>query len=295
MNWWIVKQLRALVLTDLRDFIPPDYFESETDTFKLHDSLENSDHYSRELKWGYLATKLGKRLFFESTIIISAKQVSASELLMHMGLLAGFEAMQDATKKLSEKAQEKGIPDSNAGEVAEQLEKQQIPTAKNNIRGALEQYLRYLTPLEAKPFLPLLELCQYEDKTVDEHPNVSLLLKRMTTALENDDPSGVLHASASIFETIAKDIIGIDAIQNKPLGHFFEQYRENSKLPEKILDYIQSIYKRRNTEPLAGHGSTKLPEITTEEAITLAEITKALVRTERLLHAMNNHLEERKK
>lgn len=236
MNWWIVKQLRALVLTDLRDFIPPDYFESEADTFKLHNSLENSDHYSRELRWGYLATELGKRLFFESTIIISARQVSASELLMHIGLLAGFEAMQGATKKLSEKAQEKGIPDSNAGKVAEQLAKQQILTAKNNIKGALEQYLQYLIRLEAKPFLPLLELCQYEDKTVDEHPNVNLLLGRMKIALEKDDPSGVLHASASIFETIAKDIVSIDSIQDKPLGAFFERYRIDSMLPREILN-----------------------------------------------------------
>lgn len=289
MNWWIVKQLRALVLTDLRAFIPPNYFESKSDTFELHNSLENSDHYSRELRWGYLATELGKRLFFESTIIISARQVSASELLIHIGLLAGFEATQGATKKLSEKAQEKGIPDSNAGEVAEQLGKQQIPTARNNIRGALEQYLRYLTPLEAKPFLPLLELYQYEDKTVDEHPNVSLLLKRMTTALENDDPSGVLHASASIFETIAKNIINIDSIQDRPLGAFFGRYRIDSTLPKEILNYIESIYKRRNTEPLAGHGSSRLPEITMEEAIIIVELTRAFVRIERALQITNNH------
>jgi hypothetical protein len=55
----------------------------------------------------------------------------------------------------------KGVSDGNAGAVAEQLGNQQIPTLSNNVRGALEQYLRYLTPLEARPFLPLLESVPY--------------------------------------------------------------------------------------------------------------------------------------
>ena len=93
MDWWIVKQLRATILTDLHDFIPKNYFEREADRFKLHNGLKNSAHYSREFRWGYLASKLGKRLFFESTIIMSAKQVSASELLMNLGLLAIAEAI----------------------------------------------------------------------------------------------------------------------------------------------------------------------------------------------------------
>lgn len=283
MDWWIVKQLRATILTDLHDFIPKNYFEREADRLKLHNGLKNSAHYSREFRWGYLASKLGKRLFFESTIIMSAKQVSASELLMNLGLLAIAEAIKGSTSQLSNNAKIKDVPDGNAGEVARQMEEQHIPTFIDNTRGALEQYLRYLTPLEAKPFLSLLESCQDEDKTADEHPNVSLLLKRMTTALEDDDPSGVLHASASIFETIAKDIVGIDSIQEKPLGAFFERYRIESMLPEEILNYIESIYKRRNTEPLAGHGSTRQPEITKEEAIILVEITKALIKCERLL------------
>lgn len=156
MDWWIVKQLRAMILTDLRDFVPQGYFESEVEKLKLHDGIKNSDHFNRELKWGYLACKLGKRLFFETPAIMSARQVSASEVLMNLGMLAGAEAVQDVTTQLSKDAEVKGVSDSNAGAVAKQLGDQHIPTLSNNVRDALKQYLRYLTPLEAEPFLPLL-------------------------------------------------------------------------------------------------------------------------------------------
>src|SRR5205807_7428142 len=91
------------------------------------------------------------------------------------------------------------------------------------------------------------------------HPNIRLLLDRMNDALRREDHPGVLHASASIFETLAKDIVGISTIQNQPLKGFFERYRKNSALPDKILDYILAIYESRNITPLAGHGSTQTP------------------------------------
>jgi hypothetical protein len=156
MDWWIMKQLRAMVLTDLREFIPDGYFESDVEKFKLHHEIKNSDHFSRELRWGYLATKLGKELFFESTIIMSPQQVSACEVLMNLGMLTASEAAQKVTMQLSKDAAEKNISDGNAGAVAEQLEQQQIPTLTNNVVGALYQYLRYLPPHEAEPFRPLL-------------------------------------------------------------------------------------------------------------------------------------------
>ena len=294
MDWWIVKQLRAMVLEDLRDFVPQGYFESEAERFKFYDGIKISAHFSSELRWGYLAGKLGKRLIFESTAIMSARQVSASEVLMNLGVLAAAEAAQGVTTQLSKDAKEAAVSDGNAGAVAEQLGHQQIPTLSNNVIGALEQYLRYLTPLEAAPFSPLLISVPFEegieDKTTDEQPNIRLLINRMTIALDNSDPSGVLHASASIFETMAKGIIGIDAIQDQTLASFFERYRKDSGLPEEVLDYILSIYKRRNTEPLAGHGSTKSPNITKQEAIILAELTRAFVKIERQLHVMNIRL-----
>ena len=55
MDWWIVKQLRAMILTDLRDFVPQGYFESEAEKFKLYDGIKNSGHFSREIRCGYLA------------------------------------------------------------------------------------------------------------------------------------------------------------------------------------------------------------------------------------------------
>lgn len=157
MDWWIVKQLRAMILMDLRDFVPQGYFESEVEKFKLHDGIKNSDYFSHEVRWGYLAGRLGQKLFFKSTDIMSARQVSASEMLMNLGMLASAEAAQGATTQLSIDAEAAGVSDGNAGAVAEQLRDQHIPTFTNNVRGALKQYLRYLTPLEKEPFLPLLD------------------------------------------------------------------------------------------------------------------------------------------
>ena len=117
----------------------------------------------------------------------------------------------------------------------------------------------------------------------DEHPNIGLLVERMDDALKRGDPAQVLHASASIFETLAKDVINLESIQDKSLGSFFARYRNDSGLPDPILDYILEIYNRRSTEPLAGHGSTRPPNIAQEEAIILAEMTKAFVRIERQL------------
>jgi hypothetical protein len=59
----------------------------------------------------------------------------------------------------------------------------------------------------------------------EEHPNIRLLVSRMDNFLENEDYSGVLHSSASIFETMAKDVVGIPSIQDKTLKSFFERYK----------------------------------------------------------------------
>lgn len=147
MDWWIVKQLRAMILTDLRDFIPLGYFESEVDKFN-----------SRELTRGYLDNKLGKILFLESTAIMSPRQVSASDVLMNLGLLECAEAAQCIATQVSKAVEKTGISDSNTRTLANQFGDQHIPTFQDNVVGALQQYLRYLTPTEAAPFLPLLGL-----------------------------------------------------------------------------------------------------------------------------------------
>jgi hypothetical protein len=113
-----------------------------------------------------------------------------------------------------------------------------------------------------------------------EHINIQTLVNRMDNSFLNEDYSGVLHSSASIFETMAKEIVGIDTVQNNTLKQFFERYRKDSNLPEEILNYIIKIYEKRNIIPLAGHGSLIIPEITKQESIILIEMSKSIVRIE---------------
>ena len=112
------------------------------------------------------------------------------------------------------------------------------------------------------------------------HPNIVVLIQRIDAAFTRGDYAEVLHASASIFETLAKDIVGIPSVQSQTLKSFFERYRKESTLPHEILDYILTIYELRNTTPLAGHGSTQMPNISRKEAIALLEMTKAFVSIE---------------
>lgn len=138
-----------------------------------------------------------------------------------------------------------------------------------------------------QPGVELLDikiLEEMEEENANAHPNIRLLIKRMEAALDSRDVSGVLHASASIFETLAKDIVPLQSIQNQTLKSFFDRYRKDSKLPPKLLDYILEIYDARNTEPLAGHGSTARPRLTLSQATVLAEMTKAFVRIEYTLN-----------
>ena len=72
----------------------------------------------------------------------------------------------------------------------------------------------------------------------------------------------------------------ISTFENQTLGGIFEGYRKRSKLPSKILDFIEEVYKRRNTEPNAAHGATQLPSIDKKEAAVLIEMTKAIARSE---------------
>jgi hypothetical protein len=124
---------------------------------------------------------------------------------------------------------------------------------------------------------------EIEIKEEDEIPNIRVLIQRMETALVNGDYSGVLHAGASVFETLAKDVVAIPTVEDKTLASFFERYRKDSKLPKPILDYILETYKRWNKEPLAGHGRLKEPTVTKKQAVILSEMTKAFVRIERQL------------
>lgn len=124
---------------------------------------------------------------------------------------------------------------------------------------------------------------EIEEAEEDEHPNIRRLINRMDTLNEQDDFAGALHASASIFETLAKQIVDLESVQDRSLGSFFDRYKNDSALPDAVVDYIQEIFQRRNTEPIAGHGHLEEPGITREDAVLLAEMTKAFVRIERKL------------
>jgi hypothetical protein len=116
-----------------------------------------------------------------------------------------------------------------------------------------------------------------------EHPNVRKLVARMDAAVAAKDFPGVLHASASVFETLAKDVMQTPTVNNQTLASFFDGYRKKSSLPEPVLDYMLEVYKERNQQPLAGHGSLTPPTVDGTQAVVLCEMTKSIVRMERTL------------
>ena len=120
-----------------------------------------------------------------------------------------------------------------------------------------------------------------DEKLTGDHPNIRKLVERMDGAIKAKDPANVLHTAASIIETLAKDVLADVKLEDQSLRSFFDKYRKASELPEPLLEYMESIFKARNTTPLAGHGSTKPPDITMKQAVTVAEMTKAMVRIER--------------
>jgi hypothetical protein len=117
----------------------------------------------------------------------------------------------------------------------------------------------------------------------NDHPNIRRLAARMDTSLSDKDFAGLLHAAASVFETLAKDVMENPNVNSQTLAGFFDGYRKKSLLPAPVLDYMLLVYKNRNVTPLAGHGSLTAPTITEEEAVTLCELTKTIVRIERKL------------
>lgn len=112
------------------------------------------------------------------------------------------------------------------------------------------------------------------------HSNIVVLVGRMENCLENNDPSGVLHAASNILETLAKDVLCDDNLVNQTLGGFIDKYKKESSLPENIKEVVGQIYKLRNTMPLSGHGSTSIPTISMIDAIIIAATTKFIVEIE---------------
>lgn len=112
------------------------------------------------------------------------------------------------------------------------------------------------------------------------HSNIIKLIGRMEKCLEDNDPSGVLHAASNILETMAKDILNDGKLTQKTLGSFIEKYKKESSLPEEIKNVVGNIYDLRNKTPLSGHGSTEMPNIDIKDAIIIAVTTKFIVEIE---------------
>ena len=157
MDSWILKQLRTFVLSELKDHIPEGYFETKVESFQVNETLEGHRYLSFENRWGYLASKLGQKLHFEPPVEITPRQLSASELLMNLGMLASAEASWSVCEQIHQKALEKKCSDGNAGKVAAQLKYDHIPTFQSNIKGALEQFLLHLSKEEAMPYISLVD------------------------------------------------------------------------------------------------------------------------------------------
>jgi hypothetical protein len=157
LDKWILKQLRGLVLTDVRDFIPEGYFDGARDLFPINEGIEGGAQSSFEMRWGYLAGTLGRKMYFHSSEIMSARQISAFEVLMHLGILASLEASRQMCDRISRTASSLNAPDGNSGSVAKQMEQEHLPTLRQNLLDGLKQYMLHLSDNEAKPFLSLIQ------------------------------------------------------------------------------------------------------------------------------------------
>jgi len=126
----------------------------------------------------------------------------------------------------------------------------------------------------------------------EKSPNIKLLVERMNLAIKNQDAPAALHASASIYETLAKEVVGVASVEKETFGGFIDRYKKDSLLPEAIVDYMLEIYKKRNSEPLASHGSTQESKLSIEEAIIFSEFTKAIVKAEWALknNSLKSHI-----
>ncbi|MBK1890629.1 TIR domain-containing protein [Undibacterium sp. 14-3-2] len=257
MDWWILKQLRAMLLSDLRDFIPEGYFESKRNEFVLHDSIANAKHFSNELRWGYLAGTLGKKLFFEDSSALSARQISASEVLMNLGMLTATEAMHGSTNQLAMQAQMAEISDGNAGIVANQLEKEHIPILRDIVKQSLKQYLLYLNQTEQSPFNSLLIDDQVKDSP-DHQSNDRLFSGKNLDQNEGaTDSSNVINIENHHFD-VALSFPGEDrelvrnvakALDSLIGRHsYFYDFHYQSQLARPSLDtLLQNIYRNQST------------------------------------------------
>lgn len=157
MDSWVLKQLRFFILVELNDHIPSGHFDQNLETLNFHKSLRSHEYLSYESKWGYLATQIGRQLYFQAPENFTARKISASEILMNLGMLASAKSALNAYEQLRDKAAEANLPDGNSGSVADKIKSEAIPILQNNIKSGLRQYLTHLSPEEARPYISLIE------------------------------------------------------------------------------------------------------------------------------------------
>ncbi|ADP32493.1 hypothetical protein [Bacillus atrophaeus] len=102
--------------------------------------------------------------------------------------------------------------------------------------------------------LIILSVEALDDETKNDHPNIRMLIERLSILHEAEQYSNVLHTCSNIFETLSKVVMDDKGIDKKPFGKYIKDYKKKSNLHEPLLDYIEEVYINRNKEPGAGHG-----------------------------------------
>ncbi|MDP1634428.1 MAG: hypothetical protein Q8L69_07075 [Gallionellaceae bacterium] len=108
--------------------------------------------------------------------------------------------------------------------MAAQLRDEHIPTLSNNVRGALKQYLRYLTPLGAAPFLPLLGL-----SSISQAQGAS----PMTLTINNYGTVGSVQTGAN---AVANVVQNLGANERASLAAALQQFKEAIEIEPSLTE-----------------------------------------------------------
>lgn len=151
----------------------------------------------------------------------------------------------------------------------------------NNLLGEADSSARLKEASDGKIRVSLEPLPGSVDLDEEANPNLRTVISRMENSIKDGDYASVLHSSALAIETISKERMDSQGVNDQTFGSYVEGYRKRSKLPDPIINWMLEIYNRRSAEPLAGHGQLAPPTISGDEAVLIAEMTKAFVRFER--------------
>jgi hypothetical protein len=184
---------------------------------------------------------------------MSARQVSASELLMNLGLLVAAQAQQAVLRSLSEDAKVRNIDDT-AAPTLEQISKTHIPQFFENLRGCLEQYLLYLPVGEQRPFISLLKYEPSENETISSEHRQAIFMQN-TPELEQSLRKSVVDISKNNFKVAmsfpgqVRDLVKTisDNIEGE-LGKgsvFYDNYYVSQLARPGLDTFLQGLYRNR--------------------------------------------------